>query len=135
MSKIKTMSHIRYIFYISGAELVPGWMIVSSETITDKDGNRKEVNNWEVREMKDVEDDLKIFLTDRLLSFENRVKDCTKEMQHVLTCLDLDTLISLMCGEKLESGKVKLVCGEGLLSFMVWKISINSTRLSVLFLM
>lgn len=107
------MSHIRYIFYISGAELVPGWMIVSSETVTDKDGNRKEVNNWEVREMKDVEDDLKIFLTDLLLSFENRVKDCTKEMQHVLTCLDLDTLISLMCGEKLASGKVKLVCGEG----------------------
>ena len=106
-----------YIFYISGVELVPGWRIVSSETITDIDGTRKEVYNWEVREIKDIEDDLKIFLTDLLLSFENRVKNCTKEMQHVLACLDLDTLISLMCGEKLASGKVKLALGQGPLEF------------------
>ena len=106
-----------YIFYISGVELVPGWRIVSSETITDIDGTRKEVYNWEVREIKDIEDDLKIFLTDLLLSFENRVKNCTKEMQHVLACLDLDTLISLMCGEKLASGKGKLALGQGPLEF------------------
>ena len=45
------------------------------------------------------------------------MKNCTKEMQHVLACLDLDTLISLMCGEKLAGGKVKLALGQGPLEF------------------
>ena len=78
-------------FCVLGVELVCGWRIVSFETITDIDGIRKEVYNWKVREIEDVEDDLKILLTELLLSFENCVKNCTKEMQHVLACLDLDT--------------------------------------------
>jgi hypothetical protein len=38
---------------------------------------------------------------------------CTKEMQNILTCLDLDTLFSLFCGERLGNGKLKLEHGEG----------------------
>ena len=34
-------------------------------------------------------------------------------MLRILTCVDLDSLFALLCGERLESGKVKLAVGEG----------------------
>ena len=34
-------------------------------------------------------------------------------MVRILTCVDLDSLFALLCGERLESGKVKLAVGEG----------------------
>ena len=35
-------------------------------------------------------------------------------MLRILTCVDLDSLFALLCGERLESGKVKLAVGEGM---------------------
>lgn len=98
-----------------GTELVPGWMVVSSENRIDQEGNRTEVKSWQVREHADVEADLKTFLADVLASFDKRVAGCTKEIQNVLTCLDLDTIFGLLCGERLPNGKVKLASGEGTL--------------------
>jgi hypothetical protein len=98
-----------------GTELVPGWFVVSSEISNDEEGNRIELNTWRVREHHDVESDLKEFVAYVLASFEKRVADCTKEIQNVLTCLDLDTIFGLLCGERLPNGKVKLASGEGLL--------------------
>jgi hypothetical protein len=88
---------------------------VSSEISNDEEGNRIELNMWRVREHHDVESDLKEFVAYVLASFEKRVADCTKEIQNVLTCLDLDTIFGLLCGERLPNGKVKLASGEGLL--------------------
>ena len=34
-------------------------------------------------------------------------------MPRILTCVDLDSVFTLLCGERLESGKVKLAVGEG----------------------
>lgn len=94
--------------------LVPGWMVVSTETVADDTGN-KTIDTWKVREEKDVESDLKTFITDIITSFNARVDKCTKEMQDILTCMDLDTLFGLFCGERLDNGKVKLSKGEGTL--------------------
>lgn len=46
-------------------------------------------------------------------SFDNRVARCIKEMQDELTCLDLNTIFGLLCGERLPNGKVKLTSEEG----------------------
>ena len=94
---------------------MPGWIVVSSEISNDEEGNRIELNMWRVREHHDVESDLKEFVAYVLASFEKRVADCTKEIQNVLTCLDLDTIFGLLCSERLQNGKVKLASGEGLL--------------------
>ena len=59
--------------------------------------------------------DLIAFVTDMIYSFNGRIQKCTKKMMNVLTCLDMDTLISLMCGERLPNGRVKLVAGDAVL--------------------
>ena len=117
-----------------GTKLVPGWFVVSSEITSDKKGNRTELSTWHVREHHDVESDLKAFLADVLESFEKRVAGCTKEIQNVLTCLDLDTIFGLLCGERLPNGKVKLANGEEVLElFMEGKISNDFIPMFVLF--
>ncbi len=98
-----------------GTKLVPGWFVVSSEITSDEKGNWTELSTWRVREHHDVESDLKAFLADVLESLEKRVAGCTKEIQNVLTCLDLDTIFGLLCGERLPNGKVKLANGEEVL--------------------
>lgn len=79
---------------------MPGWFVVSSEISKDEEENRIELNTWHVREHHDVESDLKEFLPDVLASFEKIVADCTKEIQNVLTCLDLVIIFGLLCGER-----------------------------------
>jgi hypothetical protein len=88
-------------------------MVVSTEKDVDETGKTIVTENWNQREVRDVEIDLKTFLKDILTSLERRMNKCTKEMQNILTCMDLDTLFSLFCGERLGNGKPKLEHGEG----------------------
>ena len=96
-----------------GTQLVRGWMVVSTENSVNENEERTEVTTWRSRELPDVEKELKTFLTDLLASFGKRVTSCTQEVQKVLTCLDLDKIFGLLCGKRLENGKVKLSGGEG----------------------
>jgi hypothetical protein len=93
-------------------KLVQGWRLLSSET--RRVGNTLEVfDNWEAREPSDVENDVKIFMADLRLSFEARVASACKPIVNILTCFDLDIMIGLLCGERLQNGRIKLTGGEG----------------------
>ena len=59
--------------------------------------------------------DLIAFVNDVIYSFNGRIQKCTKKMMNVLTCLDKDTLFSLMCDERLPNERVKLVAGDAVL--------------------
>ena len=96
-----------------GTRLVPGWMIVSTEKVVDETGKTIVTDNWNQRQASDVEADMKTFMKDIFTSFDTRIKSCTKEMQNILTCMDLDTIFSLLCGERLGNRNVKLEHGEG----------------------
>ena len=95
-----------------GTKLVPGWIITSTNTVRDEAGKKTIIDSWNAREIKDVENDLKTFVADLITSFDSRVWSCTKDLQNVLVCMDLDTLFTLLCGERLANGKVKLSLGE-----------------------
>lgn len=88
-------------------------MIVSSEKAVDETGKTIVTDNWNQRQASDVEVDMKTFMKDIFTSFETRIENCTKEMQNILTCVDLDTIFCLLCGERLDNGSVKLEHGEG----------------------
>ena len=89
-------------------------MVVSSEKVVDETGKTIVTDNWIQRQASDVEVDMQTFMKDIFTSFETRIKNCTKELQNILTCMDLDTIFSLFCGERLGNGSVKLEHGEGL---------------------
>ncbi len=91
--------------------LVPGWMIVSTEKDVNEKGKTIVTDKWIQRQAVDAEIDMKTFMKDILTSFESRISKCTKEMQYILRCMDLDTLLSLHCGERLSNGKLKLEHG------------------------
>ena len=95
-----------------GTKLVPAWIITSTNTVRDETGKKTIIDSWNAREIKDVENDLKTFVADLITSFDSRVRSCTKDLQNVLVCMDLDTLFTLLCGERLANGKVKLSLGE-----------------------
>lgn len=82
-------------------------MITSSERRV-VDNEVQTVDHWSVRDVSDVESDLKGFMGDLKASFESRVNTSSAEMLSILTCVDLDSLFALLCGERLQSGKVKL---------------------------
>lgn len=95
-----------------GTRLVQGWLITSSERrVVDEEVET--VDHWSVRDVSDVESDLKGFIGDLKASFESRVDRSSAEMLSILTCVDLDSLFALLCGERSQSGKVKLEKGEG----------------------
>ena len=95
-----------------GTNLVQGWKIISTVTSQDDKGNKIAVDTWAAREKHDVEQDLKIFLSDLIYSCHNRITNCSNELMSALTCLDLDTIFSLLCGTRLVNGKVELAAGE-----------------------
>lgn len=98
--------------HFKGTKLIPGWLVTSSERRV-VDNEVETVDHWRVRDVCDVESDLKNFMGDLKFSFESRVDSSSVEMLRILTCVDLDSLFALLCGERLESGKVKLAVGEG----------------------
>ena len=93
-------------------KLVQGWLIVSSET-KEVDGKMVTMNNWEMRSPSDVEKDVKVFMSELQSSFEVRVASSSKPLVDILTCLDLDNIMKLLCGKRLKTGKIKLELGEG----------------------
>ena len=94
-----------------GTKLVPGWILTSTNTVRDEAGKKTIIDSWNAREIKNVENDLKTFVADLITSFDSRVRSCTKDLQNVLVCMDLDTLFPLLC-ERLANGKVNLSLGE-----------------------
>ena len=101
----KHLTNIKAGLY-KGTKLVPGWLVTSSERRV-VDNEVETFDHWRVRDVCDVESDLKDFMGDLKFSFESRVDISSVEMLRILTCVDLDSLFALLCGERLESGKLK----------------------------
>ena len=114
-------------------DLVDGWLLVSTETKNVGLKETEVVENWRVRDPSDVEDDAKVFLGDLLSSCEARMDKGSEPIMDILTCLDIDSIVGLLCGERLESGKIRLQYGEGALelyglkNFKVFSICVQST--------
>ena len=95
-----------------GTELVQGWKVVSNEARVDDEGNPVTIDHWNAREANDVEKDLEVFISDLLLSFNKRITTGSDEPMSILTCLDLDTIFSFLCGKRLKNGKIELSSDE-----------------------
>ena len=95
-----------------GVDLVQGWKITSTVSNEDAEGNTTTVDTWVAREKDDVQKDLKVFLSDLISSCSKRIDNCVHQLISTLKCLDLDSIFSYFCGERLTSGKVKLSSGE-----------------------
>ncbi|CAB4015439.1 Hypothetical predicted protein [Paramuricea clavata] len=87
-----------------GTKLVQGWKVVSKETSVDDEGNPITIHHWNARETKDVETNLEVFISDLLLSFDNRITKGSDEPISILTCLDLNTIFSFLCAKRLRNG-------------------------------
>jgi hypothetical protein len=80
-----------------GVKLVPGWLLVGTET----DENQETVYRWVAREQEDCEKDLKQLAVDLAESLNSRYKQSVTQLQEYLTSLDLDCLFQHLCGERL----------------------------------
>ena len=95
-----------------GKKLVQGWKVVSNETSVDDEGNPVTIDHWSAQQADDVQTDLEVFISDLLLSFDNQITKGSDEPKSILTCLDLDTIFSLLCRKRLMNGKIQLSSGE-----------------------
>ncbi len=68
-----------------------------------------------MRDEEDVEADIRNFMEDLRFSYQSRIDNSSKPLIEVLTCLDVDSIVRLLCGKQLPSAKVKLQYGEGAL--------------------
>ena len=89
-----------------------GWKVVSNETSVDDKGNPVTIDHWSARQADDVQTDLGVFISDLLLSFDNRITKGSDKPMSILTCLDLDTIFTLLCGKRLMNSKIQLSSGE-----------------------
>lgn len=66
------------------------------------------IDTWNLREVEDVESDLKTFLKDTQASLQFKMSKYTTPMLQIITSMDLDTTVSLLCGERQSSGEGSL---------------------------
>ena len=71
-------------------KLVNGWKLISHDETTDY---------WIARELQACETEIRKFVTDIVQSLEIRFEKCVPEMCHHMTCIDLESLVELLCGE------------------------------------
>ena len=74
-----------------GQRLVKGWKLVSEDE-----------NNcfWEARDINDCQTSFKTFVKDTVESLSRRYDVCVPIMCEMLTCLDLENIIILLCGKR-----------------------------------
>lgn len=75
--------------------LVTGWLLES---------RNEEHDDWVARELRDCEADLRQFVVDIIHSLQSRYTDCVPDMCKYLTAIDLESLFSLLVGER-RNGK------------------------------
>ncbi len=98
-------------FEFHGEKLVEGWLRVGNEISETEDG-RIEVTNWESRQLQDVENDLRQLAKDLSESLFSRLEKCLSSMQSTLTCMDIDSVLSLLVGKRNQHGYPSLAKEE-----------------------
>ena len=96
-------------FRLNGQELVVGWLITDKNVSDTATQERVETVNWKAREFSDVQNDLQVLAKDLVASLNVRNEKCLSSLQRNLTCMDIDTIFSLLVGHRKHSGYPSLV--------------------------
>lgn len=124
-------------FHFNDHELVEGWLVIETDVQqATADKERSEVVTWKMRQLKDVEEDLQQLAKDLSSSLELRHAKCLSTLQHTLSCIDIDSLIELLVGERKSSGYPSLSredefveCGrDDFKKFYTYICSLNHVR-------
>ena len=103
-------------FEFHDEKLVDVWLRVGNETRETEDG-RIEITNWESRQLKDVEYDLRQLAKDLSASLHNRLKKCLSSLQSTLTCIDIDSIFNLLVGNRNQNGYPSLAKEDEFVSY------------------
>lgn len=91
-------------FTFNGQKLVDGWLITGTDVSHTTTHERSEVVTWEMRQLDDVEKDLQQLASDLSFSLQARYDKCLSRQQAVLVCIDIDSIVNLLVGERKSSG-------------------------------
>ncbi|CAB3982578.1 Hypothetical predicted protein [Paramuricea clavata] len=111
-----------------GQKLVQGWKLVSQD----------ETNcYWEARDIEDCQSNFEVFVKDTVESMSRRYDICVPIMCEMLTCLDLESIITLLCGKRrdgkpcINEGDLEEYGTEGFKAFISHICSITHVKLAI----
>ncbi|CAB4020645.1 Hypothetical predicted protein [Paramuricea clavata] len=111
-----------------GQKLVQGWKLVSQD----------ETNcYWEARDIRDCQSNFEVFVKDTVESLSRRYDICVSIMCEMLTCLHLESIITLLCGKKpdgkpcINEGDLEEYGTEGFKAFISHICSITHVKLAI----
>eukprot|EP00794_Sanderia_malayensis_P004346 gene4346-4925_t len=87
-----------------GTPLVQGWLVTGQQRAAENDPPN---DVWTAREIHDCEQDLRCLASDLLTSFKIRIQE-VNQLQKVMLCMDLDSIVKLVVGERNKNGFVKI---------------------------
>ncbi len=94
------ITNMRY----NGIQLVQGWLVTGQERVNEDDPPH---DVWKAREIEDCEQDLRCLATDLLASIKIRINEVS-ERQRLIVCMDFDSIVKLVVGERNQNGLVKI---------------------------
>jgi hypothetical protein len=99
-----------------GQKLVDGWLIVGIEASSSGE-ERLEILKWKIRQLHDVERDLRNLAKDLSISLTSRFEKCTSNLQSILACIYIDCIVNLLVGVRKLSGYPSLLKEEEFVEF------------------
>lgn len=99
-----------------GQGLQKGWLIVGVE-VSSSGNERSEMLKWKMRQLHDVEKDLRALAKDLCDSLTSRFKKCASSLQSILCCIDIDCILNLLVGIRKVSGYPSLTREEEFVEF------------------
>ncbi len=99
-SKIAEIKKFRF----NGQKLVQGWLVKETNASTTESQGRIETVLWQARELKDVQNDLQRLAKDLSASLKVHHEKCLSSLQRILVCIDIDTIFSLLVGNRKQNG-------------------------------
>ena len=78
---------------------------------------RSEILSWKMRQLHDVERDLRNLAKDLSISLKSRFEKCASKLQSILGCIDIDCIVNLLVGVRKPSGYPSLLREEEFVEF------------------
>ena len=104
-------------FRLNGQKLVVGRLITDKSVSVAASQERIETVNWKARELLDVQNDLQVLAKDLVASLKVCNEKCLSSLQRNLTCIDIDTIFSLLVGDRKQSGYPNLAREDELVQY------------------
>lgn len=102
-----------------GIELAVGWKIVGTETVLEKISGQESnppkkavLTNWAERTITESFHDVSTFANDLAESLDHRIEKCITNADFLADFFDIEKIFRLLCGEKLDDGRIKIKEGE-----------------------